>query len=154
MSVATLILGESGTGKSTSMRNLDPAQTLLIQAIKKPLPFRTKGWSYRSKENPGGNIFVTDKADQIIALMSKTQRKVIVFDDWNLMMTNEFMRRSSEHGFQKFSDIGKSAWDVMMAASVLPDDVRVYFLGHVADGRVRKHPGSHDRQNARRKMPR
>jgi hypothetical protein len=114
------------------MRNLDPAQTLLIQAIKKPLPFRTKGWSYRSKENPGGNIFVTDKADQIIALMSKTQRKVIVFDDWNLMMTNEFMRRSSEHGFQKFSDIGKSAWDVMMAASVLPDDVRVYFLGHVA----------------------
>lgn len=132
MSIATLILGESGTGKSTSLRNLNPAETLLIQAIKKPLPFRAKGWSYRTKENPAGNIFVTDKADQIIALMSKTKRKVVVFDDWNLMMTNEFMRRSAETGFQKFSEIGKSAWDVMMSASVLPDDVRVYFLGHVS----------------------
>ena len=40
MSTATLILGNSGTGKSTSLRNLDPAKTLLIQCIKKPLPFR------------------------------------------------------------------------------------------------------------------
>jgi hypothetical protein len=75
---------------------------------------------------------VTDEAPQIINLMTKTQRKVIVFDDWNLMMTNSFMRRSSETGFQKFSEIGKSAWDVMMAASLLPDDVRVYFMGHVS----------------------
>lgn len=47
MSIATLILGNSGSGKSTSLRNLDPARTLLIQCIKKPLPFRTKGWVTR-----------------------------------------------------------------------------------------------------------
>ena len=53
MSISALILGESGTGKSTSLRNLDPAQTLLIQAIRKPLPFRSKDWK---PVKDGGNI--------------------------------------------------------------------------------------------------
>lgn len=132
MSIATLILGESGTGKSTSLRNLDPAHTLLIQAIPKPLPFKSKGWKIHNKENPSGNMFVTDSAQQIIALMKKTSRKIIVIDDWNLLMTNEFMRRSTETGYQKFSDIGRSAWNVMTAAASLPEDVRVYMLGHVS----------------------
>lgn len=132
MSTPILILGESGSGKTTSLRNLDPANTLLIQAISKPLPFKAKGWKLHSKEYPAGNMFVTDSAQQIIALMRKTSRKVIVIDDWNLVMTNEFMRRSTETGFQKFSDIGRSAWDVMTAAASLPEDVRVYMLGHVS----------------------
>ena len=54
MSIAAFILGESGTGKSTSMRSMNPAETLLIQAIKKPRPFRSSGCKYLSKE--GGNI--------------------------------------------------------------------------------------------------
>ena len=58
MSIATLILGESGTGKSTSLRHLNPNETLLIQVISKPLPFRTKDWKYFDKENcPTGNVF-------------------------------------------------------------------------------------------------
>jgi hypothetical protein len=130
MSVATLVLGNPGTGKSTSLRNLNPAETLLIQAIKKPLPFKREGWSVRSKENPSGNIFVTDNSDTICQIMHKTTRKVIVIDDWNLVMTNEYMRRSTENGFQKFSDIGRSAWEILTTASVLADDVRVYLLGH------------------------
>lgn len=132
MSTPILVLGESGSGKTTSLRNLDPANTLLIQAISKPLPFKAKGWKLHSKEAPAGNMFVTDNAQQIIALMRKTSRKVIVIDDWNLLMTNEFMRRSTETGYQKFSDIGRSAWDVMTAAASLPEDVRVYMLGHVS----------------------
>ena len=67
MSIATFILGESGTGKSTSMRSMDPAQTLLIQAIKKPLPFRSEGWRYVTKD--GGNMIVRDSAADIIDLM-------------------------------------------------------------------------------------
>ena len=134
MSIATLILGEPGSGKSTSMRNLNPAEALLIQTIKKPLPFR--GWTLLKKNaetgEVTGNVVVSDVAAQIINYMTKTARKIIVLDDWNLLMTNEFMRRSAETGFQKFSDIGRSAWDVMMAASSLPDDVRVYMLGHTS----------------------
>lgn len=139
MSIPAIVLGDSGSGKSTSLRNLDPANTLLIQTVKKPLPFKKQGWGYFSKEAAqkggsakAGNIFVTDQSDAIINLMQRTSRKVIVIDDWNLLMTNQFMRRSHEVGFQKFSDIGRSAWDVLMAASALPDDVRVYLLGHLS----------------------
>lgn len=130
MSIATLIIGESGTGKSASLRNMIPAETLLIQSIKKPLPFRSKEWKYFSKDEPTGNIFVTDDSKKIVELMQKTKRKIIVIDDWNLTMTNQYMRRSDEKGFQKFSDIGRDAWDLLMATSSLEDDKRVYLLGH------------------------
>ena len=51
MSIATLILGESGTGKSAAMRNLSPSETLLIQVVKKPLPFRSSEWKPVTKED-------------------------------------------------------------------------------------------------------
>lgn len=133
MSIATLILGQSGTGKSTSLRSMDASQTLLIQTIRKPLPFRSKGWAYRSKEQPAGNIFVTDSSNEIIAIMRKTQRKVIVLDDFQYMLANEFMRRSDERGFDKFTEIGRHAWDVLSAAGTLADDVRVYVLSHTEE---------------------
>lgn len=138
MSIAAFILGESGTGKSTSMRSMNPAETLLIQAIKKPLPFRSSVWKYLSKE--GGNILVCDQSAQIIAAMHKTQRQIIVIDDFQYILANEFMRRTDERGFDKFTDIGRHAWDILCAASSLPDHVRVYILSHTEtseSGRVK-----------------
>lgn len=128
MSIATMILGESGTGKSTSMRNMDPDDTLLIQVVRKPLPFRAGKWAYLSKS--GGNICVSDDWSKAIAYMEKTTRKAIVLDDFQYLLANEFMRRSDEKGFEKFTEIGRHAWEVLNACSRLPDDVRVYILAH------------------------
>lgn len=128
MSIAAFILGESGTGKSTSMRNMDPVQTLLIQSIKKPLPFRSSGWKYLDQS--GGNMLVCDQSAQIVAAMHKTKRPVIVIDDYQYILANEYMRRTDERGYEKFTDIGKHAWEIMCAASALPDHVRVYILSH------------------------
>lgn len=126
-----MILGESGTGKSASMRNLDPAHTLLIQAVRKPLPFKSNAWTRFDKEkSPTGNIFVTDNHAAIINLMTKTRRKVIVLDDFQYILANEFMRRTDETGFTKFTEIGRHAWEILNAAANLPDDVRVYLLSH------------------------
>lgn len=146
MSIACMILGQSGTGKTASLRNLDPAHTLLIQAVKKPLPFRSKGWTWFDKDaNPHGNIFVTDQAATIIKLMRGTKRSVIVLDDFQYILANEFMRRvlDKEQGnaaFAKYNEIAHNAWSILMAASQLSDDKRVYILGHTQEddsGRIK-----------------
>ncbi len=146
MSIATLILGQSGTGKSASLRNLDPEHTLLIQAVKKPLPFRHGGWAYFDKEkSPKGNIFVTDTAPQIIGIMKRTQRSVIVIDDFQYILSNEFMRRvldktTGNAAFAKYNEIAHTAWSILMAASELADEKRVYILGHTQEdenGRIK-----------------
>lgn len=128
MSIATFVLGESGTGKTTSLRNLHPSETLLIQSIKKPLPFRSSGWAYVSKD--GGNMIVSDQSNKIIEAMHKTRRPIIVLDDFQYILANEFMRRTEERGYDKFTEIGRHAWDILCAASELPDYVRVYILSH------------------------
>jgi len=116
------------------MRNLAPADTLLIQVVPKPLPFKSKDWRRFDKDTcPTGNVFVTDQWDAITKLAAKTKRKLIVIDDFQYVLANEFMRRSEERGFDKFTDIGRHAWEVITALSALPDDVRVYVLSHTQE---------------------
>lgn len=134
MSISTVVLGYSGSGKSTALRNLDPSKTLLIQAVRKPLPFRSPTWRYFDAQNcKDGNMFVSDDWSRIITLASKTSRKVIVIDDFQYILANEFMRRSDERGFDKFTDIGRHAWEIMMALNNLAADVRVYVLSHLQE---------------------
>lgn len=131
MSIATLIIGESGSGKSASLQHMAPAETLLIQAVAKPLPFKSKAWVRFDKDtSKNGNVFVSDSTEFIIKLMQGTKRKIIVVDDYQYVMANEYMRRTNETGFTKFTEIAKHTWDVFKAASELAEDVRVYFLSH------------------------
>ena len=140
MATTVLILGESGSGKSTSMRQLPSDDTLLIQVVRKRLPFRAGDWNYWTQESKNGNIFVSDAWAQIIDLTKKTRRKRIVIDDFQYILSNEFMRRSEERGYDKFTEIGKHTWEIFNALMALPDDVRVYILSHTDtsdDGTVR-----------------
>jgi hypothetical protein len=130
LSTPILILAESGQGKTTSLRNFDPAQTLLIQAIAKPLPFKAPGWAVFDPVKKSGNIFVTDKATDILMLMNNTKRKVIVLDDFQYVLANELMRRYMERGYDKFSEIGYNGWHLISMAAALASDVRVYVLAH------------------------
>lgn len=134
MSTPIMILGESGSGKSTSYRTLDPANTLLIQAIRKPLPFKADGWGYFNPETKTGNIFATDHVPSIIELMQKTKRKIIIIDDYQYILANELMRRFRETGYGKFSEIGYNGWNLINIAATLPSDVRVYFMAHTMTG--------------------
>lgn len=130
MSIATMILGESGTGKTTSLRQLDPASVLLIQAVPKPLPFKGK-WKPITKADPSGSIYVTDNSANIVAAMRRTDRPIVILDDFQYVLANEFMRRNQEKGYDKFNDIGRNAWDILNAANNLPPESRVYILAHV-----------------------
>lgn len=130
MSIATLILGSSGSGKSTSLRNLDPTKTLLIQCIKKPLPFRVAGWKVRLSLKSEGNVIQTSDPALIEKLMRTSPHEVVVVDDYQAVMVNELMNRSSEKGYDKFTDIGKNAWNIFNAAGELAEHRRVYILAH------------------------
>lgn len=129
MSIAVMILGESGTGKSTSMRNMNPAETLLIQTIKKPLPFKKEGWKYIDKD--GGNIAVSADSAQIIKIMEMTARPVIVIDDFQYLLATEFMARVHETGYTKFSEMASHYYDILRKASMLAAHKRVYMMSHV-----------------------
>lgn len=130
-----MILGESGTGKSTSLRNLDPAHTLLIQMVKKPLPFRSAEW--KPVGHDGGCVIVADDSNKIVNYMTKTRKEIIVIDDFQYLLANEFMRRVTDvakgnEAFAKYNEIARHAWDVLMAATNLPDNKRVYILSHTS----------------------
>lgn len=130
MGTATLVLGESGTGKSTSLRNLPPEKTLIIQCINKILPFPYKGWQVRSRANPDGNIYRTDKTEKILKALANARQEIIVIDDYQSVMVNELMAKCNERGYDKFTLIGKHAWDVFRAAGSGSDSRRVYILAH------------------------
>lgn len=132
MGTPVLIIGESGTGKSTSLRNMNPDDCMLIQAVKKPLPFRNN-WKSYNKESKQGSVIIADTSQVICHAINhfpKMGKKVIIVDDYQYTMANEFMRRSAEIGFTKFTEMAKHAWDIIMAAQNAPDDVVVYLLSH------------------------
>lgn len=141
MSYPALILGESGSGKSSSLKGLDPAETLLIQALAKPLPFSSAGW--RPFDGKEGSIFKTDSPttiQQAIQAAPRLEKSIVVIDDFQYVMANDFMRRSSEKGFDKFTEIGRAAWDVLMLAASQPEETRIYFLWHTEttpEGRIK-----------------
>ena len=123
MSYACLILGESGTGKTCSLRNLDPKNTLLIQPVRKPLPFRSTGW----KEI---NILVCSNPQAIINCMHASPFDVIVVDDWQYILASMYMAARNVKGFDKFTEIGGAGFDIAKAASELGENKRVYVLAH------------------------
>lgn len=127
MSIATMVLGQSGTGKTASLRNMDPQQTLLIQVIDKPLPFRSKEWK---KVKDGGNILVMADSANICAAMRKTLRPVIAIDDFQYLLATEFMNRAHEKGYDKFTEMARHYYDVLTTAASLSAEKRVYLLSH------------------------
>ena len=145
MSYPVLILGESGTGKTTSLRNLNPEHCVLIQSVKKPLPFRSAGWLRYNPETKEGNVFVTDKSDTIVRIINGTSRPIVIIDDFQYIMASEFMRRvldkeSGNAAFAKYNEIARSVWDIINAAAQAGDVKRVYMLSHTQnseDGNVK-----------------
>lgn len=136
MSICTVVLGHSGQGKSTSLRNLDEKDLFLVHVKPKPLPFKI-GWSFASKDNPNGCRIVSadyHKIKRSIKYQVETSgKKIIVIDDAQYLMADEFMQRANETGFQKFTDIGLHFYNLISFCSELPDDVRVYFLTHLEE---------------------
>lgn len=132
MGIPVMILGESGTGKSASLRNFSPDEVGVINVSGKPLPFRNQL-----------KVFKCDTYFPIRkALLGNQTLPAFVIDDAQYLMANEYMRRADERGYDKFTEIAKNFWSLVqeVVAQQMPDDQIVYFLMHTDtsdDGRVR-----------------
>ena len=118
-----LIMGESGTGKSTSMRNLDPAITAIVNPVGKALPFR-------GKFSTLNNTVESRSIKSWIKGQVAEGKKIIVIDDFQYTLSVPYMNRIKENGWDKWNDFGANYYEIIDYCHELPDDVTVYFLTH------------------------
>ena len=130
MGIPVLVLGESGSGKSTSLRNFDPAEIGVFNVASKPLPFR--------KKLPTIN---TATYSRIIKTLSDPKLKCYAIDDSQYLLAFEFFDRAKETGYNKFTDIALNFRNlIQFVITKTPPDCIVYFLHHVestAEGTVK-----------------
>jgi hypothetical protein len=132
MSNLIVILGESGTGKSTSMRNLNPDETVVINVLSKPLPFRGYKNAYNKERK---NYLESDNYAMILKWLDAINRnaphiKTIVIDDFSFLMNNEFMRRCRERGFDKFTEMGVNMFEILELCKSFRPDLYCYVMCH------------------------
>jgi RecA/RadA recombinase len=128
------IMGESGSGKTTAMRNLDPKKTFYIDCDKKGLSW--KGWKKQySVENH--NYFKTDLVDTVNVLLDKIDKQdnmkkitTVVIDTLNGLMVADEVRRMKEKGFDKWQDLAQCIWQLLDKAQELRDNLTVIFICH------------------------
>lgn len=140
MAHGILIIAESGAGKSTSIENLNPAETFIINVANKPLPF--KGWKKKytswSKENPTGNMYYGNSPQNIEACIKyvnekRKEIKTLVIDDFQYMSSFEFFDRVDEKGYDKFTQIGAHLARIARLPKDLREDLTVFFLTHAEE---------------------
>lgn len=124
MSIPVLIIGASGTGKSTSLRNFSPDEVELINVEGKPLPFRNEFKPLN-----------TDSYREICKAMKATKKKAVVIDDAGYLITNSFMRGHSASGggnsvFALYNQLADDFWKLIGFSKALEPDKIVYFMMH------------------------
>lgn len=136
MGVPVIIIGESGSGKTYSIKGLDPEKVGIFLCEKSRLPFRKSFSVFKVKNvtkdvNGSATVIRQSAVIQSILRNPKSPRKIYVIDDSQYIMANEFFDRAGEAGYQKFVDIGCNFRNLIhMINDELPDDVIVYFLHH------------------------
>jgi hypothetical protein len=136
-SILTLVIGKSGRGKSTSIRNLPPEDTYVINCVGKPFPF-AGGIRYKTTEN----MTIERDAVRITQHMTKISDagfKHLVIDDTQYIMASEFMSKAMERGYDKYSIMARNIWNILILATTLRPGLKVYILTHEEDsGNERK----------------
>ena len=126
-------MGESGSGKTTSCRNLDPATTYYIDCDKKGLSW--KGW--RDQYNlQNKNYYATNVPTLVLEILKKVNEdpdrriKTVVIDTINGVMVAEEMRNAKVQGYGKWTDLAQYVWEIFEYALSMKDDITVIILAH------------------------
>ena len=123
MAQMLLVMGESGTGKSTSMRNCDPATTAVVNPVGKPLPFKGKFEMLNSETE-------SRKICKFMKEQAAAGKKLIVVDDFQYILSVPYMNRIKENGWDKWNDFGANYFEIIEVCKELPEDVVVAYMTH------------------------
>ena len=131
MAQKVLILGSSGTGKSTSIRNLNPDETFIIKVVEKQLPFKKSETLYNAEKK---NVFTTQKINSILGALGKIENnpkiKTLIIDDFNYLLTFGYKEKAAEKGFQKFEALAFGIIDIFEKIDTMRKDLIVYIIAH------------------------
>lgn len=119
MAVICIVYGQSGTGKSSSLRNFKKGEVSVVNVTNKPLPFKAD-FAVASSKN----------YEQITQALQKSESKSIVLDDSTYLLVDEYMKSTQEKGFDKFVRLANNFYNLMnFCTNNLNNDKIVYFIG-------------------------
>lgn len=121
MAILVMVYGQSGTGKSASLRNFLQDEAFVINVSGKPFPFRNTNML---------KWYETDNYKKLSSSLPNCPQKSIIIDDATYLMVNEFMRNARVTGYQKYTDMAFNFNSLIDTCAGLAVDVIVYFIGH------------------------
>ena len=128
--MGVLLMGASGSGKSTSLRNLPAEETAIINITNKPMPFRNKD----NKKIVCLKDFNADSYDelykQIIKAIQGTKKRIVVVDDSSYLMSFENFEKATNKGYDKFTTMAKNYYDLIKSAISCDGEKIVYIITH------------------------
>ncbi len=135
MANVVMLLGKTGTGKSTSIKTLNPKETVVLNVLRKRLPFKGSNSMY-SKENK--NMFeLTDYLQTIKFLQGisdkMTNVKNIIIDDFVYTMRKEYFSRAKETGYGKYTELAQHFQQIISTCEQLRDDINVFLILHAEE---------------------
>lgn len=131
MAKTILIIGKTGTGKTTSIRTLDPKETVILRVINRTLPFKYSG--IYSKENK--NMFLTPTYEDVLKALNwcKEQKNIknVVITDGTYIIRQEYFRKANQTGYAKYTEFAMHMQQVLKAIQDMRDDMKVFMEYHV-----------------------
>lgn len=142
MSNVILVMGKSGTGKSTSLKSLNPRETVVFNVLKKRLPFKGSRTLYNTENK---NLFDIDDYATIISYLQSVDKsalniKNVIIDDITYVMRKEYFKTAKVSGFNKFVEIGSHFQNIISTAENCREDLNIFLMMHceeiISDGAI------------------
>lgn len=132
MANVCLIMGKSGSGKSTSIKTLNPKETIIFNVLKKKLPFKGSNKLYNVENK---NLFNLDDYSQIVSYLQSIDKgatyvKNIVIDDSTYIMRKEYFKTAKQTGFNKFVDMAAHFQSIISTAENMREDINLFLIMH------------------------
>lgn len=134
MANVCMLLGKSGTGKSTSIKTLNPKETIIINVLKKRLPFKGSSASYNADNK---NMFTIDNYQEVVNMLGFIDKanhvKNIIIDDMIYIMRKEYFTRAKETGYGKYTELAQHFQQIISTCENMRDDLNIFFVLHSED---------------------